>query len=237
MRGFVGFGGALVTVPVLSVVWGPQAAVAITGVMGIPSLFQLLPEAVRYSERPIVIPVALATFLTAPIGSWVLVSVDPKLMSVVISGLVIAMVAMLAQGWTSKIGDRPAGTDRRGRGRRSDTGRGRHRRAAGRGRSAVARRQPQAAARQCAGPDDSNRFGVPSPAVVPRRLYASGGDRRRSAVSAVYRGDIVRQPLFLREAGTGTIGGLHCDPHGDRGRDVAGVAQIVFRRIALGPGS
>ncbi len=102
MRGFVGFGGALVTVPVLSVIWGPQAAVAITGVMGIPSLFQLLPEAVRYSERPIVIPVAVTTFLTAPIGSWVLVSVDPKLMTIVISGLVIAMVAMLAQGWTSK---------------------------------------------------------------------------------------------------------------------------------------
>jgi uncharacterized membrane protein YfcA len=102
MRGFVGFGGALVTVPVLSVIWGPQAAVAITGVMGIPSLFQLLPEAVRYSERPIVIPAALTTFLTAPLGSWVLVSVDPKLMSIVISGLVIAMVAMLAQGWTSK---------------------------------------------------------------------------------------------------------------------------------------
>lgn len=102
MRGFVGFGGALVTVPVLSVVWGPQAAVAITSVMGIPSLFQLLPEAVRYSERSIVIPVALTTFLTAPLGSWILVSVDPKLMSIVISGLVIAMVAMLAQGWASK---------------------------------------------------------------------------------------------------------------------------------------
>jgi uncharacterized protein len=102
MRGFVGFGGALVTVPVLSVIWGPQAAVAITGVMGIPSLFQLLPEAVRYSERPIVIPVAVTTFLTAPIGSWVLVSVDPKLMTIVISGLVIAMVAMLAQGRASK---------------------------------------------------------------------------------------------------------------------------------------
>lgn len=102
MRGFVGFGGALVTVPILSVVWGPQAAVAITGVMGIPSLFQLLPEAVRYSERPIVIPVALSTFLTAPIGSWILVSADPKLMTIVISGLVIAMVAMLARGWTSK---------------------------------------------------------------------------------------------------------------------------------------
>lgn len=107
MRGFVGFGGALVTVPILSVVWGPQAAVAITSVaitsvMGIPSLFQLLPEAVRYSERPIVIPVALSTFLTAPIGSWILVSADPKLMTIVISGLVIAMVAMLARGWTSK---------------------------------------------------------------------------------------------------------------------------------------
>lgn len=99
MRGFVGFGGALVSVPVLSLVFGPHVAVASVGVMGIPSIFQLLPDAVRHSERAIVVPVAVAIFLAAPFGSWLLVSIAPGIMKVVISALVMVMVAMLARGW------------------------------------------------------------------------------------------------------------------------------------------
>ncbi len=102
MRGFVGFGGALVVVPVLSIMFGPKPAVAIASMIGIPAIFQLLPEAIRYSERPIVVPVSTATFLATPLGSWILVVANPQLMSVVISALVIIMVGLLATGWTSK---------------------------------------------------------------------------------------------------------------------------------------
>ncbi len=102
MRGFVGFGGALVAVPVLSLMFGPRMAVAVASVMATPSVFQLLPDAIRYSEKPVVVPIGLATLLTTPLGSWILMAADPGVMKVVISALVVGMVALLASGWTVK---------------------------------------------------------------------------------------------------------------------------------------
>ena len=99
LRGFVGFGAALISVPVFSLVLGPHAAIAINSVMGLPAVFQLLPEAIRRAERPFVLPICLATFVATPIGTWALVVTDPALMTVAISALVLLMVAMLASGW------------------------------------------------------------------------------------------------------------------------------------------
>ena len=102
LRGFVGFGGALVSVPVLSLVFGPRMAVAVASVMALPSVFQLLPDAIRHSEKPIVVPVGLATLVTTPVGSWLLMAASPALMKIVISGLVVVMVGFLASGWSFK---------------------------------------------------------------------------------------------------------------------------------------
>ncbi len=99
LRGFVGFGAALVIVPVLSLAYGPLVAIPALTVIGIPTLVQLLPDAIRHSERRIVAPMAAAILLSAPLGTWVLVSVAPALMKMVISGLVIGLVGMLARGW------------------------------------------------------------------------------------------------------------------------------------------
>lgn len=99
IRGFVGFGAALIIVMVLSVVLGPRAAVPIAALSGLPSMIQLLPAAVRHSERPFVVPFALATFAAAPLGTWVLVSVQPAVMKMAISLFVLLMVAMLHRGW------------------------------------------------------------------------------------------------------------------------------------------
>jgi uncharacterized membrane protein YfcA len=99
LRGFIGFGAALVSIPVISLVFGPQLALPIVTIMGIPSVLQLLPDAVRHSELPIVMPISFAVFLGTPIGTLVLVSVDPDLMKIVISLLVILMVGFLTLGW------------------------------------------------------------------------------------------------------------------------------------------
>lgn len=99
LRGFVGFGAALVIVPMLGLAYGPRVAVTASTVMGIPTLLQLLPDAIRHSERAIVGPVALAIFAAAPLGTWILWSSDAALMKIVISTLVVVMVIMLARGW------------------------------------------------------------------------------------------------------------------------------------------
>ena len=109
MRGFVGFGGALISILVVSLLIGPRAAVAIAALSGLPAMFQLLPTAIRLSERGFVVPFALATFLAAPLGTLVLVTIEPALMKMAIAGFVLFMVAMLWRGWSL-----PAGAGRYG---------------------------------------------------------------------------------------------------------------------------
>src|SRR5262245_64277522 len=99
LRGFVGFGAALISVPVFSLVLGPHAAIAVNNVMGLPAVFQLLPEAIRRAERPVVLPICIAILVMTPIGTWALIATDPALMTVAISALVLLMVAILASGW------------------------------------------------------------------------------------------------------------------------------------------
>ncbi len=102
LRGFLGFGAALVTVPIISIVLGPRLAVPIVSVMALPSTLQLLPDAIRHSERRIVLPISAAIFFAAPFGTWVLATVDPGLMKITISVLVIVMVLFLLAGWELK---------------------------------------------------------------------------------------------------------------------------------------
>lgn len=105
IRGFVGFGAALIIVMVLSAVFGPVAAVPAANLSGLPATVQLLPNAIRHSERPFVIPFGLASFAIAPLGVFVLVSVDPAVMRMTISIFVLLMVLVLVRGW--RLSQRP----------------------------------------------------------------------------------------------------------------------------------
>ena len=104
MRGFVGFGGALISILVVSLLIGPRAAVAIAAISGIPAMFQLLPAAIKHSERNFVLPFAIATLAAAPLGTLVLVSLDQALMKMAIAAFVLLMVAMLWRGWSLSAG-------------------------------------------------------------------------------------------------------------------------------------
>ena len=104
LRGFVGFGGALVSILIVSLLIGPRAAVAIAALAGLPAMVQLLPAAIRHAERRFVVPFALATFLAAPLGTMVLVALDPALMKMAIAAFVLFMVMMLWRGWRMPAG-------------------------------------------------------------------------------------------------------------------------------------
>ena len=99
IRGFVGFGAALIIVMVLSAVFGPVMAVPAANLAGLPATFQLLPAAVRNSDRRFVLPFGLASFLIAPLGVLVLISLDPAIMRMAISAFVLLMFVVLVRGW------------------------------------------------------------------------------------------------------------------------------------------
>jgi uncharacterized membrane protein YfcA len=88
---------------------GPREAVAIAALSGLPPMLQLLPAAIRSAERPFVVPFGLATFIGAPLGTWMLVSIEPELMKIAIALFVLAMVGLLARGIRLSFGDGPLG--------------------------------------------------------------------------------------------------------------------------------
>lgn len=107
VMGFLGFGSSIIIVMVVSQVMEPVIAVPIATLITLPAMVQLLPDAVRHAERGFVVPYGLATIVTAPLGTWVLVSAEPEIMKVAISVFVLAMVALLYRGWRPA---RPLGT-------------------------------------------------------------------------------------------------------------------------------
>jgi uncharacterized membrane protein YfcA len=98
LRGFVGFGAALIAIPILSLVFAPAIAMPIAFFSGLPSMLQLLPTAIRHGERRIILPFSIGAFLAAPIGTWLLVITAPEILKMIIAVLVILMAAFLHQG-------------------------------------------------------------------------------------------------------------------------------------------
>lgn len=98
VRGFVGFGAALMIVAVLSTVFGPLFALPFAALVGLPATVQLLPAAVRDGEASFVLPIGITAFAVAPLGTFVLVTVDPGIMKIVISSMVLVMTAVIWRG-------------------------------------------------------------------------------------------------------------------------------------------
>ena len=102
LRGFLGFGAALLIVPVLAAIFSAEKALVIVFLIEIPTVMYLMPGALRKGAPKTVAPIILAMFFTIPIGVYFLVSLDPKTIKIVISLLVLAMVGLLASGWKPK---------------------------------------------------------------------------------------------------------------------------------------
>ena len=96
IRGFLGFGSALLIVPALSVLYGPALAVVIGVLIEIPTSLGLLPVAIRQAERRTVTKMLLTFLVFVPVGTLLLKSVNPEWMKVVISLVVLVMVGIIA---------------------------------------------------------------------------------------------------------------------------------------------
>ncbi|MDF1720945.1 MAG: sulfite exporter TauE/SafE family protein [Minwuia sp.] len=99
MRGFAGFGSGMVMAPVLAILYSPAEAVLIITVMEIVVSIQLVPRALPDVQWDFLRPLVLAAFVGMPIGTWLLTSVDPALITRFIAVLVMIFVIVLAVGW------------------------------------------------------------------------------------------------------------------------------------------
>ncbi len=99
VRGFAGFGAAMIYVPAASLMVGPQIAVIILWTMDtIPSLPIVMP-ALKKTDWKSVLPVASGYAATVGFGVWFLKHGDTELLRWLISGFILVTVAVLWSGW------------------------------------------------------------------------------------------------------------------------------------------
>ena len=99
MRGFAGVGSGMLMAPVFAILFGPVQTVAVIVLMEIVVTGQLLPGVRREIDWKVIAPMGAAAVCLMPVGSWLLVSLDPDLIARGIALVVVAFSVLLMAGW------------------------------------------------------------------------------------------------------------------------------------------
>ena len=98
-RGFSGFGGALIFVPIASSVVGPRLAVPLLLIVDLVLTPGLIPHAWRNADRRNVGVMAVGAALGIPAGTYALTHVDGTTIRWAIVAIVVVLLTLLVCGW------------------------------------------------------------------------------------------------------------------------------------------
>lgn len=99
VRGFAGFGAAMMMTPVFSALYGPPVGISLCLLLEIAVALPLLPRAIQYVDWRRIGLLMVAAVIGAPLGNFVLTQVSPEPMRWALSAIVLSAVALLASGW------------------------------------------------------------------------------------------------------------------------------------------
>ncbi len=99
VRGFTGFGTALIFVPVAGIFLPPAEVVALITMTGIASTSALLPKAWGKAEKADVWIMAGAALLTVPIGLWIMTQLPQVGIRWIVTAIATVMLLALITGW------------------------------------------------------------------------------------------------------------------------------------------
>ncbi len=106
MRGFAGFGSAILMAPVFAVLLGPVHMVPMVAAVELPMSMMLFLGARRDVDWRFVGPLSAIAMIAMPLGVWLLISLDAAMITRAVSIIVLLFVAVLATGWRYQ-GPRP----------------------------------------------------------------------------------------------------------------------------------
>lgn len=99
VRGFSGFGPAMVFTPVASAIYGPVVAVPMLFIMDAVISLPVLVRAVRDCDWREVLPISIAAAAAVPLGIRALVLLDPTILRWILSAAILLAVIAIASGW------------------------------------------------------------------------------------------------------------------------------------------
>lgn len=99
VRGFSGFGPAMVFTPVASAIYGPTTAVPILFLVDTAMSLPVVVRSVGRCRWREILPMSAGAALTIPLGVWVLVATEPTLLRWILCLAILIAVGALASGW------------------------------------------------------------------------------------------------------------------------------------------
>lgn len=107
VRGFSGFGGALIFIPLASALLGPRVGVPLFYLVDFCTATPYGLKLIRRASMPEVMPMLIGSWIATPFGAWILATVDPDALRWGTGLMVLAMLGVLASGWRYQSEPRP----------------------------------------------------------------------------------------------------------------------------------
>lgn len=98
-RGFSGFGGAMIYMPLIAMIYDPRIAAVTILIVDFVSATPFAIAEVRRCTWREVAPLSVAMAVGLPIGVWLLIVLDPIVLRWCIATMVLSAVPVLASGW------------------------------------------------------------------------------------------------------------------------------------------
>ena len=99
VRGFSGFGGALIFIPLCSTIFGPKVGIAIFYLVDLVSAtpfgYAVMPKC-KWRE---IAPMICGHLIALPLGTWLLINANPLGIRWGMEGVVFLMLILLVSGW------------------------------------------------------------------------------------------------------------------------------------------
>ena len=99
MLGYTGWGGAMVSMPFLTILYGPVAALVIMIIGALLVTGSLFPTAARIADWRHMTPILISMAVCVPIGNLLLFALEPNLIRRIIGWLIVGASILILSGW------------------------------------------------------------------------------------------------------------------------------------------
>jgi uncharacterized membrane protein YfcA len=99
MRGFAGFGSAMLMAPIFAILFGSADMVVTVVAIELVVSVQLFPQVRKNADWRTLAPMSIAACAAMPLGVWLLASVDKGTIVTAVSAVIVAFVVLMWTGW------------------------------------------------------------------------------------------------------------------------------------------
>jgi uncharacterized protein len=99
MRGFSGFGSAMLMAPIFAILFGSAEMVVTVVAIELVVSLQLFPQVRRFADWKTLRPMSISACVAMPLGVWLLAAVDKGTIVTAVSAIIIGFVVLMWSGW------------------------------------------------------------------------------------------------------------------------------------------